>query len=208
MNFFDQTKSTRLLIQNYKSFGSEEHGFDRIEPINVIVGRNNSGKSALLDLVQFSCGNLQFSPSTHNRTGPLRVVLETLLTGAVIERVFPRGTIGGPINGNHFEFGKQYIGRRIRIGISGTSKTFDSIDSTGIHQLPPTMGQNLATAVESPLAGKSFKRLAADRDVVPEGNGDKIGITQNGNGFTNAIQRFINQASLPNDLVEKNFWKS
>jgi hypothetical protein len=191
MSLFDQIKSTKLFIQNYKSFGTDEQGFDGIEPINIIVGRNNSGKSALLDLIQFSCGNYQFPPSTQNRAGLLKVLLETPLSEEIISRCFSRGTSGGPINGDHFEFGKQYIGRQIKIGMERATKSFGAIDTTDIAQLPTAFWQPLANSVEAPFAGKAFKRLGADRDITPEGNGDNVGLAQNGLGLTNVIQRLI-----------------
>ena len=42
-------------MKGYKCFIDEFVGFDRIMPINVIIGRNNSGKSALLDMMQMIC---------------------------------------------------------------------------------------------------------------------------------------------------------
>jgi hypothetical protein len=44
-----------LEFENYKSFGEGFTGFEVIAPANVIIGRNNSGKSALLDLVEWAC---------------------------------------------------------------------------------------------------------------------------------------------------------
>ena len=38
-------------------------GFDTIKPLNVIVGRNNSGKSQMLDLVEALCGYKPFVSS-------------------------------------------------------------------------------------------------------------------------------------------------
>lgn len=38
-------------IRNYKCFKNEEQGFEKILPINIIIGKNNSGKSSLIDLI-------------------------------------------------------------------------------------------------------------------------------------------------------------
>ena len=41
-----------LKLKNYKCFGNKEQGFDQIRPLNLILGRNNSGKSTLLDFIE------------------------------------------------------------------------------------------------------------------------------------------------------------
>ena len=40
-------------IKNYKCFRDEFVGFDKIKPVNIIIGRNNSGKSSMLDILEF-----------------------------------------------------------------------------------------------------------------------------------------------------------
>ena len=44
-------------FKGHTCFKKEWSGFDRVRPINVIIGRNNSGKSHLLDLVDALCAN-------------------------------------------------------------------------------------------------------------------------------------------------------
>jgi AAA15 family ATPase/GTPase len=39
-----------IKVKKYKCF-DEEAGFDVIRRVNLIIGRNNSGKSSLLDLI-------------------------------------------------------------------------------------------------------------------------------------------------------------
>ena len=203
MKLFERFKDTKLHIQSYKSFGKDEQGFDRIEPINVLVGRNNSGKSALLDLIQFACGNHNFAAGTDNRTGPAKVVLQTVIDEDNVAGVFQRNTGGGEISGNHFEFGKRYIGRPIKVDISvrGNSKLV-GIDFGDLPSQPFQMFEALARGMTNPFAGMSFKRLGADRDISPETDSQAVSIAQSGSGFTNIIQRFINKSTLPNDLVE------
>jgi len=151
----DRLAPTKLYIRNYKSFGAEEQGFDSIKPTNLIVGRNNSGKSALLDLVQFSCGNFTFPPSTKNPAGEVEVIIETPLPIAAIEKVFSKGTSGGIIAGNHFQFGQQYFNRQIKITVSGDGKqkSFISLDSAGIPTFPGALGDAIARVTDSPLSG-------------------------------------------------------
>ena len=48
------TINNNIIVKNYKCFDSiEGGGFDKILPINLIIGKNNSGKSSLIDLIQF-----------------------------------------------------------------------------------------------------------------------------------------------------------
>lgn len=42
-------------FKGHSCFKKEWAGFDTIKPINIIIGRNNSGKSHLLDLVEALC---------------------------------------------------------------------------------------------------------------------------------------------------------
>ncbi len=47
-------KDVSLKCKNFKCFGDNMQGFDEIKPINVIIGGNNSGKTTLLDLVEYA----------------------------------------------------------------------------------------------------------------------------------------------------------
>ena len=41
-----------IKVKKYRCFRDEFAGFDQIKPINIIIGRNNSGKSSLLDMLE------------------------------------------------------------------------------------------------------------------------------------------------------------
>src|SRR5436190_1645552 len=43
-----------ITCRQFKCFSDAPYGFDKIKPVNVIIGRNNSGKSTLLDLIDFA----------------------------------------------------------------------------------------------------------------------------------------------------------
>ena len=61
-------KGVSLTARNFKCFGSDEGGFRDLQRVNVIVRRNNSGKSTLLDLIEAARTG---SASTGNRVGTL-----------------------------------------------------------------------------------------------------------------------------------------
>jgi predicted ATPase len=48
-------KFTSIKFKNYRCFKDDWAGFDDVKPITVIIGRNNVGKSHLLQLVKTSC---------------------------------------------------------------------------------------------------------------------------------------------------------
>ena len=51
---FDKLKNFSIKIRNYKCFGDEAQGFDSFKPVNVIIGKNNCGKSSLLEVIEIS----------------------------------------------------------------------------------------------------------------------------------------------------------
>ena len=56
-------------FKGYSCFKKDWAGFDTIKPINVIIGRNNSGKSHLLDLVEALCKDELFDRGWEYRFG-------------------------------------------------------------------------------------------------------------------------------------------
>ena len=194
---------TSLTIANYKCFGKEGAGYSRIRPINLIVGRNNSGKSALVDLLEYACSPKDLTPLQHKGQKPI-VLLETPLRSEDLLQAFQVNTSGGDIGGNHGEYGQRFVGRRIASVIEHNSIHFSNVIDypevlRGKRQWN-TLAQHI---LGNPFLKFTFKRLLADRDLVPEADTNDLNIRSNGGGATNALQRFINLTTLPRELVEK-----
>lgn len=200
-----------IKIKNYKCF-DEETGFDTIRRVNLIIGRNNSGKSSLLDLITSTVAKkYDFDRNTWRANQRPQIILEAVITEEAANRTFPSNTRGGEIGENHGEYGKKYIGRKIKWTKSGSERNDASIiecDDEGI--APPLRNsgdyhKRLPNNMPMPFEGKAFRRLLAERDILPEPiNTGEILIATNGAGLTNAIQCFINKSDLPSELVEKN----
>lgn len=204
-----------IKVKNFKCFGESPNGFESIKQINLIIGRNNSGKSTLLDLIEYATLEKIDVPQPlwHANKRP-EFIAAIGLTEANVKSAFPENTSGGGIPGrNHLEFGRKLIGARIAwradllrdqqfldLGASpdGT-KPFDAVIQDKNAYL-----QKLANSVSNPLAGMFFRRIHAERNISPEADSPgNLNINGDGVGATNVIQNFLNKASLPSDLVEK-----
>ncbi|MDP2984728.1 MAG: AAA family ATPase [Candidatus Latescibacter sp.] len=204
--------SFSVKIRNLKCFGYTEQGFDAIKPINLIVGRNNSGKSTLLDLIEYIVNSAFDIPQGlwHGNQRP-EVIAESPLTETELKKVFMENTSGGSIpGGNHWQFGQKFIGTMFNWSLSEPNgKRFISIGNCldGKKHLDGIQGatnylQRLADVKQNPLAGKEFRRISAERNIEPEQDSSNINVSKSGMFVTNLIQHFINKANLPSDLVE------
>ena len=187
-----------LKISNYKCFGDTPEGFQSIKPINIIIGRNNTGKSSLLDLIAWAILPFNTDSLGHNRKHP-RVYLSTTLSESQIRNVFTESRAGGGIPGNnHYEYGKKWIDSKITIQLSQDPNDKKSHGNAFINIEPPfdvTVGEyqeQLARIVGNPFTKFKFKRLLSDRDINPEQDSE-VKVKPNGDGATNIIQKFINK---------------
>ncbi|MEY2580003.1 MAG: hypothetical protein QOI49_2827 [Verrucomicrobiota bacterium] len=200
-------KDVSAKIGDYKCFGSEAYGFDRILRVNLIIGRNNSGKSALLDLVDFLTSPKNLDELGHQGRKPI-VILSSPLTTAEIQQVFSPGSSGGRIRGNHWIYGQKWVGAPFSwIVQEGGQLAYHSSDPAFDLDIVGDYPHSLAGGKGNPFRELVFKRLDADRNIVPEpDNTDRI-VKSSGAGATNVVQNFINKVDLPRSLVETTLLK-
>ncbi|MCJ7514802.1 MAG: AAA family ATPase [Dehalococcoidia bacterium] len=201
--FENKLSNVSLKVKNYKCFGDKPQGFDRILPINIIIGRNNTGKSSLLELVQYAVTPYPGFQNLKHGDGVPEVLISQPLQEGELSKVFQKNSSHGVIPGNHWEYGSRWIGKTITYSLETGGKTFvdlsPSFDRSDIQQ---QFNPKIATAAENPFAGKIFKRLLAERDIIPEKEVTPMHLESNGLGATNILRRYINMTSLPTDLVE------
>lgn len=199
-------ENVSLKVKNYKCFGDEEQGFDKILPINVVVGRNNSGKSTLLELIQFAVHpDANFQKLGYRRTRVPEVFLSHPLNEPELRHVFKENTSGGPIPGNHWEFGSKLVDSIIRYKLKpdGKHKFVDIATSLHTSDGLTSFWEDLARLTPNPLSGGIFKRLRSERNIVPEGDRWPPNVEENGQGATSSIVAFITNSTLPSELVEE-----
>lgn len=104
-------KETSVKISNFKCFNNSEHGFDSIESINLIIGKNNSGKSNLLDMTQLLAdkaqGIQQIDRNLWRGSHEPSFLIAAPMPESQLRKAFPEHVRGGGIPGtNHWEYGK------------------------------------------------------------------------------------------------------
>jgi putative ATP-dependent endonuclease of OLD family len=203
-----------LKVRNYKCFGDQAEGFETIKAVNIIIGRNNSGKSALLDAVQQACKDGPAFRAEDSRPGTTAAIVFSRTIDERAARIsFPENTSGAAIRGgNYWEgAGRHYVGAILTFEqTSGAPRSArrvvsNSLNAAGLITDPNLRNQletNLAGNLDVPLVNKLFRRLAAERNIVPEGDSNTLEPQSNGQNVTNLIQNYSNLASLDRSVVD------
>ena len=194
-----------LYIQNFKCFGPKPQGFEYVRRLNLIIGRNNTGKSALLDLVRFAVEPFDLAPYAHKSEGRASVLLYGSLTDAMVDRFFPSAISSPDVPGpNHREYGKTLVGGKLQIELLDTGKRNPRLllDRKYVSTTKQYL-ERVCAEFKNPFAGLRFAQIAAERDIAAEADADGLTLDANGTGATNIIQRIINDENYPSELVER-----
>ena len=192
-------------VRYFKCFGESAQGWQRFEPINVVLGRNNSGKSSMIDLIRlwFSAGEI-YDPARHGRNGTsFELTVSEPITEAVLRQVFNENVSGGAIGMNHWEYGKRFIGARaVRTFKDGTASiTRIYSDPERDAPIPPEFRGGIERAMQWQFRDLSVVRIAAERDIKPETRTTSLALNASGEGVTNTIRAFITSDRLPTEEV-------
>ncbi len=193
-----------IKVKYYKCFGEEEQGFEKIYPINILIGKNNSGKSSLIDLIEFT-----FNPKgglLNPANGFTTCTVDFKLDSEIIKVV---GT-----NYANSQSSTDYNGwtEHIKTHISNYGKT-ESIKLTilkdgefnFITDLQACFGQ-FAGEFRFYLYNhfkRTFARINADRDIEKETFQIKEVLHQNGKGATNIIWRYLSIQGYDQNVIKE-----
>lgn len=188
-----------IKFQDYKCFKSG--CIDNLKPINIIIGKNNIGKSSILDIFEMLYSKREFKNT--------KIILEKELTEEDILKVFGKSTYGGGIpTPYHYDFGKQFVGKIFpyEIYLSGNSISSRicsdfSIYSNIYEEKYKSYWDRLAISVK--YKNKITKRILAERNIFPELESESMNVDGNGNGITTIISNFINKSQYDESLVRK-----
>lgn len=197
-------RNVSVKLTNYKCFGEKPQGFDSIMPVNVLIGRNNCGKSSLLDLIDYVVSPKDLDKLGHKGKNPT-FTMTLPLSEDVLMEVFEEGIADEDgITGDHWEFGEKWIGKKIEVLIrKGNRKEFIRTYPPLEHSEAKHYFDDVAEKILTPFETKKFRLLRSERNIQLEPGDDRVSVDQNGKGATNIIRCFITHVDYPTDLVEE-----
>lgn len=221
---------SKLKVKNYKCFQNQYSGFDLIKPLNIIIGRNNTGKSTLLEIIEYLClksNNLK-NDTPYSITAETSFELSDILEESQLRRSFRTDTRSGSLSGGYgyngdddwTANGQHYVGLDSSWVLSLNQKFEVTVDEYSLKDIIKSNGNGyygdkyLGTAVSmigdtirakrfpTILQNKKIRRILADRDIIPElpNNGD-LKLNPNGQGATQIIERFLNSSQMDRKQV-------
>lgn len=192
--------------KSIKCFANTGSGFFEFFPITIVIGRNNSGKSSVLDIIAAAVKSQNPLVSDRQMRGDGTPTIEVAVPFSAerLRKNFSNGSSGGPIPGNHWEFAKSLLEEKgiwqfanivepRLTGIKGLEEKFRALKPDGIRRLE--------ACIDIELAHLTLLRVAAERSVGPD-ESKSPSPQPNGMGVTNLVRHFINSDSQPRDLVE------
>lgn len=183
----------KIQVIDYKCFQSVELG--NLKPINIIIGKNNIGKSSVLDILEMIYGSKTIGTKEN-------IFLTKSISDDLIKSVFDPYASGGSIDGNHYEYGKQFIGKTITF--QKLNKKNQVVSDFGLYnkELPMEHISKWSTISEKiKIEPKITKRILAERNIFPENNDNSMEVDSNGNGVTRIITNFLNRNQYDESLV-------
>lgn len=193
---------TSAYLKEHACFRTAWAGFDDFCPVNVIVGRNNSGKSRLLDLVRELCMS-----EPNSGEWPLR--LSGTLEDQSLRAAFSIQHSDNGLPGNHwYDNGQHLVGKKVCWTRRGNVFSEISVDMENGKLLTDgprvdRLRSSVLPTFSSPFSRRHFLHLSADRDIQPETASVTLSLDPDGKGATNVIRRFLTSSSLDKRVIQR-----
>jgi hypothetical protein len=203
--------ATSVNFRKHHCFKTSWAGFDDIRPVNIIIGRNNSGKSRLLDLVEALCLD-----NVHKQ--PWEIGFKVSFDEEALRRGFAQNVSEGNLPGNHWaNHGRFFVGLNATVEMRQGAVTAMQFDPPDALKSAMPVNRNFEMAVAAreetlrrivqlailPLKAKVFRRLSAERNIGMELASPNLALGTDGHGATNIIRRYLTSSTLPRELIQR-----
>lgn len=194
---------TGIQFSGYKLFCDENIvNFDNITNVNVIIGKNNSGKSSLLDVIEMAYDEVSFQKQKR-QIDSIRVWLP--MTKEMVQAIFKGYSRIG--EWNETDYWRKVEGKNALIEFGGTKNSNNSDGywaiTTGNIPLEEDHRyfQDGVYCFEREKKNYIFKRLSAERNIVPEKEGE-LQLSSTGEGASNLVRAILNESIHNENMIE------
>ena len=194
---------TGIQFSGYKVFSEENLiELDKITNVNIIIGKNNSGKSSLLDVIEMAYDEASFEKEKR-QIDLLR--LNSPMTKDMVQSLFSGDSSIG--NWNASNYWEKVEGKNILIELGGTRNSknpsgYRAIDNGDIPMTNKSYFQRGLYEFEQEKKKYVFRRLSAERNIVPEKEMD-LELSNTGEGASNLVRVFLNNSKYDEKIVEE-----
>lgn len=202
-----------IKIENYKCF-DEPIGFYEIKPINVVIGKNNIGKSSLIDMIEFN-----YNPDMYCKECKKNINLKLIIDKQLCENDlggFQKGYFSSwnsrtvPRLDDHDYALKILVGKtycysyrvmpKTSYGTTSNEVINSYISNDDFKDLDSSQSVQIMRGIK--INPKITKRIFAERNISPEKDSNIIEVDGHGNGACNIINKFINKDNLDSSKVQ------
>lgn len=210
----------KIIFKDYKCF-KEETIISDIKPLNIIIGKNNIGKSSILDIIELVYDNAKLIIYEN-----VSIAIEKVISEDDISSICQRGTRGGVFKNNrmvgystldNFETGLHYVGQNIVVNLKvkkeissykhetyyteyktlyEDQKKFNDIYNEDESRFYSLLSQKIK------FKSKTVKRIFAERNILPEIETSSMNVSGYGDGVTTVINNVLNKSIYDEKLVK------
>lgn len=190
-----QIKNIRF--KGYKVFPRNQYAeMENLSRVNVIIGRNNCGKTSLLDIIETIYNNdLSIKPTRDVE----EIVVDAPIDDDMIRRVFYGYSGIGHWNQSNLS---EHVKGRVYPFILDSNNSFsinmDMIRGLGSHINPA------CSEFSNRKRYYKFRKITAERNIYPEPEG-KEKLYSDGEGASNLIATFLNDSLHDESIIEDTF---
>ena len=175
---------------------------DNISNLNVIIGKNNSGKSSVLDVIEMAYDHEKFERQKRQICS-LRI--NAPITREMVREIFQDYSRIRTLN--ETAYWEQAIGKELLVELGGTKNakrpggcyapTENKVNSLFyINDFQAEINE-----FERERKRYLFRRLSAERNIVPEKEME-INLSNTGEGASNLIRVFLNNSTYDESVIE------
>lgn len=186
-----------IYFKGYKVFSNMNYAkMDGISRVNIIIGKNNSGKTSLLDVIEAVYDTKANSPV---QSGTADINFSMPLDRKIVDSIFAGySSIGG---WNASSFYETYSRKDISFRLSGKEK-LDLSEQHEIKELLSYIPRGISE-LENRRRKYRFRKVSAERNIYPEEE-QEIFLESTGEGASNLIRFFLNDSMYDEKIIEKN----